>query len=129
LSKAAATYLNNTDPRWERRNRRQLRPKRVQRRAIKDRADAMPKWLPAAIGVSLTLMICLTVNFRAFSELNHEQNQHSTLNSEIVFMTKENLLLQEEIHYLKTDPKVIEREARKLGLLRTKEKVSVPSKK
>ncbi|HKX83441.1 MAG TPA: septum formation initiator family protein [Pyrinomonadaceae bacterium] len=96
---------------------------------MKERAKAMPKWLPAFAAISITVMVCLTVNFRAFSELREEADQNKTLNAEIEKKTSENLALQEEIHYLKNDSKTIEREAQKLGLLRKKEKVSVPAAK
>lgn len=89
----------------------------------------MPKWLPAVAAITLTVMVCLTVNFRAFSELREESDQNTSLSTEIEKKTSENLALQEEIHYLKNDSKTIEREARKLGLLRKKEKVSVPAAK
>jgi cell division protein FtsB len=42
-------------------------------------------------------------------------------------MTNENLILQEEIHNLKTDSQTIEREARKLGMSRSGEKILVPA--
>ena len=32
----------------------------------------MPKWVPYAAAASLTLMLCLTINYRAFVELNKE---------------------------------------------------------
>jgi cell division protein FtsL len=96
---------------------------------MKARANAMPKWLPAVAAISLTAMICLTVNFRAFSELREENGQQQYLNAEIEKKTSENLALQEQIHYLKNDSKTIEREAKKLGLLRKKEKVPVPAAK
>ena len=45
---------------------------------------------------------------------------------ELEKMTDENLAIQEEIHNLKTDSRIVEREARKIGLSRTNEKVLVP---
>lgn len=76
--------------------------------------------MPFAVAGSITLMLCLTVNFRAFSELSQETHHNEILNLEVENLTKENLALQEEIHYLKSDSEVIEREARKLGLGRPK---------
>lgn len=73
-------------------------------------------------------MICVTVNFRAYSELSSESEQNDVLNNKIESLTTENLSLQEEIHYLKNDSDVIEREARKFGLQRREEKVLVPAK-
>jgi cell division protein FtsL len=96
---------------------------------MKERAKALPAWMTAVAAISITVMICLTVNFRAFSEYREETDQNKTLNAEIEKKTSENLSLQEEIHYLKSDSKTIEREARKFGLLRRKEKVPVPAAK
>lgn len=96
---------------------------------MRERAKVMPRWLPPVAAIALTVMVCLTVNFRAFSELREEADQHQDLSAEIEKKTSENLALQEEIYYLKNDPKTIEREAKKLGLLRKKEKVSVPAAK
>jgi cell division protein FtsB len=96
---------------------------------MKERAKALPGWMTAAVAISITLMICLTVNFRAFSEYREETDQNKTLNAEIEKRSSENLSLQEEIHYLKSDSKTIEREARKFGLMRSKEKVPVPAAK
>lgn len=73
-------------------------------------------WWTFGVAGSLTLMLCLTINFRALSELNKEVTQNSTLESQIQSVTSENLTLQEEIYYLKNDSRTIEREARKFGL-------------
>jgi hypothetical protein len=75
-------------------------------------------------------VLCLTVNFRAFSELSREVEQNENLQTQIENITSENLNLQEEIYYLQNDSSVIEREARKFGFKRKeKEKVSVPTNK
>lgn len=74
-------------------------------------------------------MLCLTINFRAFSELRQESNENQQLNSQIQTLTTDNLALQEEIYYLKNDSQAIEREARKFGLKpREEKKVSEPTK-
>lgn len=75
----------------------------------------------------MTLMLCLTINYRAFTELHGEINENKGLADEIQNLTDENLALQDEIHNLKTDPRTIEREAKKLGLGRSSEKSLVPS--
>jgi cell division protein FtsL len=72
------------------------------------------------------LVLCFTINFRAYTELNSEVEQHETLNQEIEKLTDENLNLQEEIYYLHNDSSVIEREAKKFGFQRKEKKVSVP---
>jgi len=77
-----------------------------------------------AASVTLVLMLVLTVNYRAFSELKKESKVFEELNDKVQQATTENLSMQEEIYYLKSDPKTIEREARKYGLARPKEQVS-----
>jgi cell division protein FtsB len=75
------------------------------------------------------LVLCFTINFRAFTELNNEIEQNESLNQEIEKITSENLNLQEEIYYLQNDSSVIEREARKFGFQRKEKKVPVPTDK
>jgi len=88
------------------------------------------KWLPIGIALAITLMVCVTINFRAYGELQREVNLNQELNTQIDAVTSENLSMQEEIHYLKNDPNMIEREARKFGFVPRKEKqVSVPDGK
>ncbi len=101
--------------------------RRAKAGADKVKSTTTPQWWAFGIAGSLTLMLCLTINFRAFSELSKESTQNSTLESEIQSMTNENLALQEQIHYLKNDPGTVEREARKFGLRRPKDKVPVPT--
>jgi cell division protein FtsB len=72
-------------------------------------------------------MILVSINFRSFIELSEEVDQHSRLASQVQNLTDENLALQEEIHSIKTDPRVIEREARRIGIALKNEKVSVPA--
>lgn len=80
-----------------------------------------------AVVASMALMLCLTINLRAYSELNAEVGQNQKLTVEVDQMTNENLALQDEIHNLKTDPQTVEREARKLGMGRANEKILVPA--
>jgi hypothetical protein len=80
---------------------RKEKPKRV-----------VPKWLPVLTALMLTGMLVLTINYRAYSELTSEKKEFQDLNDKVQHATTENLSLQEEIYYLKTDPKPIEREAR-----------------
>jgi hypothetical protein len=74
--------------------------------------------------LTLVFMLVLTINYRAYSELTKESKVFEELNDKVEQATTENLSMQEEIYYLKTDPKTIEREARKYGLARPKEQVS-----
>ena len=122
MSKVASIYWENssavTAPR--------LRP-RSKTRMKSNRESATPQWFIFAVVVFITFMLCLTINFRAFSELTSEMEQNQKLNIEVEQITNQNLVIQEEIHNLKNDPKVIEREARKLNMGRPDEKVFVPT--
>ncbi len=118
MNKVAITYWDNTKtislPAASR-----LKPaKRVE--------SATPQWLVFTVIASMTLMLCMAINLRAFAEMNSEAQQHERLNVEIEQLTNENLAIQEEIHNLKTDARHIEREARRIGLSRPNEKVLVP---
>lgn len=91
---------------------------RVKTRSSSKQAKADPQWLVFTIAVSMTFLLCLTINLRAYNELNTEIEQNQQLSIEVERLTDENLILQEEIHNLKTDPNIIEREARKFGMNR-----------
>jgi cell division protein FtsB len=84
----------------------------------------LPRWVPVLASLSLVVMITLTINYRAYTELRHEEKQNSELNQQVQQMTTENLTLQEEIYYLKNDSGTIEREAKKYGLVRPRGKNS-----
>jgi hypothetical protein len=73
----------------------------------------LPKWLPVLTALMLTGMLVLTINYRAHSELTSEKKEFYELNEKVQQATTENLLLQEEIFYLKTDPRSVERDASK----------------
>lgn len=122
MSKVASIYWDNgtTTPR--------LRP-RSRTRMKSNRESATPQWFVFAVVVFITFMLCLTINFRAFSELNSEMEQNQKLNIEVEQLSNQALIMQEEIHNLKNDPKVIEREARKFNMGRPNEKVFVPNEK
>lgn len=120
MSKVATTYWDNTMPRMNSRTKTQTRVK-------SNRESATPQWFVFAVIVFITFMLCLAINFRAFSELNEELNQNQRLTAEVEELTNQNLVIQEEIKQLKSDPKMIEREARKLGMGRANEKIFVPT--
>ena len=84
--------------------------------------------MPVAAAGLLTILICLTVNFRAFTEYRRESAENEQLNNQVQTLTTENIALQEEIHSLKSDPQTLEREAKKFGYERPKEKIPVPAK-
>lgn len=96
----------------------------VRRKADAKNTHRFPAWMPYVAAISLTVMLMFTVNFRAYTKFNDESLMHKELLEKIEDLNDENLGLQEDIHYLKTDPKKIEREAKKLGLQPRKEKVA-----
>lgn len=80
------------------------------------RTRSQPKWLAPLAAGSLSVMICLTINYRAYSELSKETALQKILTEQIDSVRNENLELQEDIYKLKSDRKTIEIEARKIGM-------------
>jgi cytoskeletal protein RodZ len=91
--------------------RRAAKPKPLRRRKEKPKR-VVPKWFPVLTAFMLTGMLVLTINYRAYSELTSEKKEFHELNEKVQQATTENLSLQEEIFYLKTDPKTVERDTR-----------------
>lgn len=120
MNKVAVTYWDNQAV--------QIPAAKTRARNVKQRENTTPQWFVYAVVVAITFLVCLTINLRTYSELNGEVEQNQKFAAEVERLSGENLLLQEEIHKLKTSSTVIEREARKLGMSRTNEKVLVPAK-
>lgn len=99
----------------------------TERRATKKTGKNPPQWVGFTIIVSITFMLALAINFRAYSAMSREVSEQESLNQQIESLKGENIALQDEIHSIKSDPKAIEREAKKIGLSRTDEKVSLPA--
>ena len=55
--------------------------------ADKAKGTTAPQWWAFGVMMALTLMLCLTINFRAFSEMNKESVQNSSLENQIQTMT------------------------------------------
>lgn len=91
-----------------------------------------PFWVSFLVVLTLAGMLFVSITYRSFSAVTAEVRENEQLNSMIQNLTDENLQLQDEIHSLKTDPKVIEREAKRLGIavkdLGAKTQVPVPAK-
>ena len=117
MSKVAVTYWNNSQSISAR-----SRSKKAQRTQ-----SATPQWFVFTVIASISLMLCLVINFRAYSEMSEETMQFEQLNSDINKLSNENLIIQEDIHSLKTDERAIEREARKIGMIRPNEKFLMPN--
>lgn len=124
MNKVATTYWddNNTVsmPKLRTRPRTKVRMK-------SNRESTTPQWFIFAVVVFITSMLCLTVNFRAFTELSSEMEENQQLNTEVQMLESQNTAIKEEIKNLKSDPKVIEIEARKLNMVRPDEKVFMPT--
>jgi len=96
----------------------------------KSRAHRGPsRYAALAIVASIAFMLCLTVNYRAFSEMSREVDENQDLNWQIQTLTEENLTLQEDIHNLKNDSESIRREARRLGIIGGREQSPVSTYK
>ena len=91
------------------------------------KTSAKNSWFGFAAVASISFLLCLAINLRAFSEMRQEVNQHEQLNLQMETLTTENLALQEEIKDLRKDERAIEREARKIGMSRPNEKILVPA--
>ena len=119
MSKVADTYWTNSQT--------ISIPAKSRKKAAGRARTSTPQWFLFVVVVSITFMLCLAVNLRAFSELSAEAEQHGRLTTDVEKLSVENLALQEEIHNLRNDSETIEREARKIGLARPNEKISVPA--
>jgi len=94
-------------------------PVKTRKKAAQRTQTSTPQWFFFAVVVSITLMLCLAINFRAYSEMSAEASEHQQLSTSVENLSVENLALQEEIHNLKNDSETIEREARKIGMSRS----------
>lgn len=117
MSKVADTYWNNNI----------TMPAGTRKRTAQRANTSTPQWFLFVVVASITFILCLAINFRAFSEMRAEAEQNTQLTTEVDKLTGENLSLQEEVHNLKNDSRTIEREARKIGMSRPNEKILVPA--
>lgn len=113
MSKAANIYWDSIES-ARAVPRSAARPRR--RTTVRTQRRTAPWWLSVVIVTSIFVMLCVSINFRAFTEARDEAARNTYLATQIQSLQDENLSLQEEIHTLKTDPEVIRREARRLGL-------------
>ena len=110
MSKVVATYWDN--------NSVVIMPAKTRLKGARRAETATPQWFVFTVITLTTFMLCLAINFRAYSEMSVEMQQNERLNIELEKLTSENLVIQEEIYNLQTDSRTIEREARKIGLSR-----------
>ena len=126
MSKAANIYWDNATTANTSAARRTITRRRRPTAAVVTRR-AVPFWVSFAIVVSIFVMLGVSINYRAWTEVIEEAVQNTQLASQIQNLMDENLALQEEIHTLKTDPNAILQQARKIGIGLRPEKVSVPA--
>ena len=119
MSKVAATYWDNT-------HTVSMPAVTHARTTARARTGATPQWYVFAVIASMTFMLCMAINLRAFSEMSAEIAQNERLSLAVEQLTNESIGLQGEVHSLKTDSHTVEREARKMGMSRRNEKVLVP---
>ena len=120
MNKVAVTYWNNSQTiSIPMRNRSKSASKRGAQ-------STTPQWFVFLVIASIACMVCMAVNLRAYSEMSRQSIQNEQLSAEIDALNNENLIIQQEIHSLKSDPRAIEREARKIGMSRPNEKILVP---
>jgi cell division protein FtsB len=126
LSKGANIYWDSGNGTSAGRRTTQARRRRTAAKVSERRAA--PFWVAFAIVTSIFVMLTVSINYRALSEAQIEAEKNERLGVQLQSLKDENLALQEEIHTLKTDPRVIEREAKKIGIdLRQEAQVSVPA--
>lgn len=113
MNKAANIYWDNTQGSISA-SRRSTATRR--RTTAKANTRTTPWWLSWVIFGSIFGMLIVAINFRAYTEMQDEVNQNGRLSAQIQNLQDENLALQEEIHTLKSDPRVIEREAKRIGI-------------
>ena len=118
MNKVAITYWDNSHT--------ISMPAKTRARGAKTQTKPTPQWFVFAVIASITFMLCMAINLRAFSEMSAEVEQNERLSLAVEQLTNENLGLQGEVHSLKTDSLAVEREARKIGMSRPNEKVLVP---
>ena len=125
MNKVANIYWDNTHDSMG----AALRSTATRKRRVVAKADrrTAPWWLSFLIVTSIFGMLFVSINFRAFTEMREEVDQNGRLAARIQSLMDENLALQEEIHTLKSDPRVIGREAKRIGIVLQQEKVPVPA--
>ncbi len=93
MSKVVATYWDN--------NSVVLMPAKTRAKSAERIETATSQWFVFAIITSITFMLCLAINLRAYTETGTEMQQNQLLSVELERLSNENLTIQEEIHNLK----------------------------
>jgi cell division protein FtsB len=119
LSKVVATYWDNSTA--------VSFPADTRTKTAKRAETTTPQWFVFAAIASITFMLCIAINLRAYSEISVEMEQNQRLSVQLESLANENLAIQEEVHNLKIDSRFVEQEARKIGMSRPNEKIPVPA--
>ena len=119
MKKVDATYSNK-------RTRRKRQPAL---KFPKKPTRFIPRWVSYGATAIFVIVLGMTINFRAYTELSREIEENEQLNSQVDEITSENLGLQEEIYYLQNDSETIKREAKKFGFRAKEKKVPVSADK
>ncbi len=85
-------------------------PVRPRAKTAKAQTKTTPQWFAYAVIASITCMLCMAINLRAFSEMSAELQQNERLSLAVEQLSNENLGLQTEVHSLKSDSHAVERE-------------------
>ena len=67
------------------------------------KTSAKNSWFGFAAVASISFLLCMAINLRAFSEMRQEANHNEQISLQIETLTTENLALQEEIQDLRKD--------------------------
>ena len=120
MNKVVTTYWDN--------NSVVLMPAKTRAKAAERTEAATPQWFVFAIITSITFMLCLAINLRAYSEMtSSEMELNQNLSVQLEQLSNENLTIQEEIHNLKTDARArLSAKPEKIGMSRPNEKILVP---
>ena len=115
MNKAANIYWDSASEDWPIAGRSTTARRRRTKAAVANRRTA-PWWISFLIVTSIFVMLCVSINYRAFAIAQEEADKNTRLAVQVQSLMDENLALQDEIHTLKTDPRVIGREAKRIGI-------------
>lgn len=92
---------------------------RILDRSLANAIPVLPSWIYLAMILIATAAICVTVNFRGYSQLGSAERQFHQMQTEIDALRRSNALLQTEVLRITTEPTTIEAAARaRLGMVR-----------
>ena len=115
MNKAGNIYWDSASEDWPTAKRSTTVRRRRAKAAVSSRTTA-PWWISFLIVTSIFVMLCVSINYRAFSIAQEEADKNARLAGQVQSLMDENVALQDEIHTLKTDPRVIGREAKRIGI-------------